>query len=71
MISAPDPSCHKRARREEIGSDLGRAEEDRHSRWLEPTASEAGAEEPAHPEAPADAVSSPVLQLRTTPCQPG
>jgi hypothetical protein len=59
VISAPAPSCHKRARKEEIGSDLGRAEEDCHSPRLEPAASEARAEEPAHPEAPADAVSSP------------
>jgi hypothetical protein len=59
VISAPDPSCNKRACREETGSDLGRIEEDRHSPRLEPVASEAGAEEPAHPEAPADAASSP------------
>jgi hypothetical protein len=59
MISAPDPSCNKRAHREETGSDLGRIEDDRHSPRLEPVASEARAEEPAHPEAPADAVSSP------------
>jgi hypothetical protein len=31
VTSAPDLPCNKRARREDAGGDLGRAEEDRHS----------------------------------------
>jgi hypothetical protein len=59
MVSAPDPSCHKRARRGEIGSDSGRIEDDRDSPWSELVVSEARAEESARPEAPAGAISSP------------
>jgi hypothetical protein len=61
MISAPDPSCHKRARRDEVGSDSGRIEDDRHSPRLEPVASETRAEEPVRLEVSADAVSSPIV----------
>jgi hypothetical protein len=71
VISAPDLSCNKRARREDTGSDLGRVEEDRHSPRLEPVASEAGAEEPARPEAPADAVSSPAAATEADPMPAG
>jgi hypothetical protein len=60
VISAPDPSCHKRARRDEIGSDLGHIEDDRHSPRLDPMASKTRAEEPVRLEVPTDAVSSPV-----------
>jgi hypothetical protein len=69
VISALDPSCHKRARRDEVGSDSGRIEDDRHSPWLEPVASEAKAEEPVRPEVPVDAVSSPVAapEVDSTP----
>jgi hypothetical protein len=71
VISAPDLSCNKRARREDTGSDSGRVEEDRHSPRLEPAASEAGAEEPACPEAPADAVSSPTAATEADPMPAG
>jgi hypothetical protein len=71
MISAPDLSCNKRACREDTGSDSGRIEEDRHPPWLEPVASEAGAEEPAHPEAPTDAVSSPAAATEADPMPAG
>jgi hypothetical protein len=71
VISAPDSSCNKRARREETGSDLGRAEGDRHSPRLEPVVGDAGAEEPAHPEAHADAVSSPAAATKADPMPAG
>jgi hypothetical protein len=67
VISAPNLSCNKRARREDTGSDLGRIEEDRHSPRLELAASEAGAEEPDRLEAPADAVSSPAVATEADP----
>jgi hypothetical protein len=67
VISAPDHSCNKRARREDTDSDLGRVEEDRHSSRLEPAASETGAEEPACLEAPAEAVSSPAAATEAGP----
>jgi hypothetical protein len=69
VISAPDPSCHKRARRDEVCSDSGRIEDDRHSPRLEPVASETRVEEPVRPEVPADAVSSPVTapEVDSTP----
>jgi hypothetical protein len=69
VISAPDPSCHKRARRDEVGSDSGRTEDDRHSPRLEPVASETRAEEPVRLEVPADTVSSPVAapEVDSTP----
>jgi hypothetical protein len=59
VTSAPDPSCHKKARREEIGGDLGRIEDDRCSPRLELVTSEARAEDPMRPEVPTDAVPSP------------
>jgi hypothetical protein len=71
VISAPDLSCNKKARKEDIGSDLGRVEEDRHSPRLEPATSEAGAEEPAHSEAPADIVSSPATATEADPMPAG
>jgi hypothetical protein len=71
VIPASDPSCNKRARREETGSDLGRIEEDRRSLRLEPAASETEAEEPAHPEAPTDAVSSPAAATEADPTPAG
>jgi hypothetical protein len=67
MISAPDLSCNKRARREDTGSDLGRVEEDRHSPRLEPVASETRVEEPARLEVPTDAVSSPAAATEADP----
>jgi hypothetical protein len=63
VTPALEPSCHKRARREEIGGDLGHNEDDRCSQWLKLVASEAGAEDPTRPEVPADAV----LCLAATP----
>jgi hypothetical protein len=59
VTPALNPSCHKRARREEIGGDLGRIEDDRCSPRLEFVASEARTEDPVRPEVPADAVPSP------------
>jgi hypothetical protein len=59
VTPALEPSCHKRARREEIGGDSGRVEDDRCSPRLEPAAGETRTEDPAHPEAPADVVPHP------------
>jgi hypothetical protein len=56
VTPALEPSCYKRAHREEIGGDLGRNEDDRCSQWLKLVASEARAEDPTRPEVPADAV---------------
>jgi hypothetical protein len=67
VISAPDLSCNKRARKEDTGSDSGHVEEDRHSPRVEPAESEAGAEESASPEVPADAVSSPATTTEADP----
>jgi hypothetical protein len=50
---------------------LGRIEEDRRSPRLEPAASETEAEEPAHPEAPTDAVSSPAVATEADPTPAG
>jgi hypothetical protein len=71
VTSAPDLPCNKRARREDPGGDLGRAEEDRRSPWLELVASEARVKEPARPEAPANAVSSPAAAIEAKPMQAG
>jgi hypothetical protein len=71
VTSAPDLPCNKRARREDAGGDLGRAEEDHRSPWLELVTSEARAEEPAHPEAPANAASSPAAATEAEPMQAG
>jgi hypothetical protein len=53
---ALESSCHKRARREEIGGDSGHVEDDRCSPRLEPVAGKTRTEDPAHPEVPADVV---------------
>jgi hypothetical protein len=71
VTSAPDLPCNKRARREDAGSDLGRAEENRRSPWLELVVSEARVEEPTRPEAPANAVSSPATATEAEPTQAG
>jgi hypothetical protein len=71
VTSAPDLPCNKRARREDAGGDLGRTEEDRRSPRLELVTSEARAEEPARPEAPANAVSSPAAATEAEPTQAG
>jgi hypothetical protein len=71
VTSAPDLPCNKRARREDVSGDLGHAEEGRHSPWLELVMSEARAEEPARPEAPANAVSSPAATTEVGPTQAG
>jgi hypothetical protein len=71
VTSAPDLPCNKRACREDAGGDLGRAEEDRRSPRLELVASEAKAEEPACPEAPANAGSSPAAATEAEPTQAG
>jgi hypothetical protein len=63
VVSAPDPSCHKRACRGEVDGDSGRIEDDHDSPRSELVASEARAEESARLEAPTGAVSSPA----TTP----
>jgi hypothetical protein len=59
VTPALEPSCHNRARREEIGGDLGRIEDDHCSPRLKLVASEAKAEDPARPEVPVDAVPRP------------
>jgi hypothetical protein len=56
VAPALESSCHKRARREEIGDDSGRVEDDHCSLWLEPAAGETRTEDPAHPEVPADVI---------------
>jgi hypothetical protein len=59
VTPALESSCHKRARREEIGGNSGRVEDDRCSPRLEPAVGETRTEEPAHPEVPADIVPHP------------
>jgi hypothetical protein len=71
VTSAPDLPCNKRARREDASGDLGHAEEDRRPPRLEPIASEARAEDPARPEALANAVSSPAAATEAEPTQAG
>jgi hypothetical protein len=71
VTSTPDLPCNKKARREDAGGDLGRAEEDRRSPRLELVASEARAEEPARPEVPVNAVSSPAAATEADPTQAG
>jgi hypothetical protein len=56
VTPALEPSCHKRARRKEIGGDSGRIEDDRCSPQLKPMAGETRAEDPVHPEVPTDVV---------------
>jgi hypothetical protein len=65
--STPDLPCNKRARREDAGGDLGRAEENRHSPQLEVAESEVRAEEPVCPEAPASVVSNPATAAEAMP----
>jgi hypothetical protein len=65
VTPALEPSCHKRARREEIGGDSGRVEDDRCSPQLEPVAGETRTEDPAHPEVPADIVPHPAAAPKT------
>jgi hypothetical protein len=48
--STPDLSCNKRVRREDTGSNLGRAGEDRQSSWLEVVEGEGRTEELVRPE---------------------
>jgi hypothetical protein len=71
MIPASGPSCNKRARREETGSNLCRVEEDRRSPRLEPAVSETKAEGTARLEAPTDAVSSPAAATEADPTPAG
>jgi hypothetical protein len=67
----PDLPCSKRARREDGGGDLGRAEGDRRSPRLGFVTSEARAEEPVRPEVPANAVSSPAAATEAEPTHAG
>jgi hypothetical protein len=69
--STPDLPRNKRVRKEDAGSDLGRTEEDRHSPQLEYIASRARAEEPVHPEVPANAISSPATATEAKPMPAG
>jgi hypothetical protein len=71
MTSASDLLCNMRARREDASGDLGHTEEDRRSPRLEFVVSEARAEEPARPEAPANAISSPAAVTEAKPTQAG
>jgi hypothetical protein len=63
--------CLKRARREEIGGDSGRIEDDRCSPRLEPVAGKTRTEDPAHPEVPVDAVPRPaaIPEAGSTPAK--
>jgi hypothetical protein len=65
MTPALEPSCHKRARREEIGGNSGRVEDDRCSPRLKLVAGETRADDPAHPEVIADAVPYPAAAPET------
>jgi hypothetical protein len=56
---ALDLSCSKRARKEDAGGDLGRAEEERHTPQLEATGGGGRTEELVCPEAPANVFTSP------------
>jgi hypothetical protein len=56
VTPAPKPSCHKRARGEEVGGDPGRIEDVRHSPRLKFVAGDTGAEDSARPEVSADVV---------------
>jgi hypothetical protein len=69
--SSPDLPCNKRARREDAGSNLGHAEEDRRSPRLELVMSEARVEEPICLEVLANAVSSPSTMAEAVPMQVG
>jgi hypothetical protein len=65
VTPALEPSCHKRARREEIGGDSGRIEDGRCSPQLKPMAGKTRAGDPAHPEVPADVVPRPAAAPET------
>jgi hypothetical protein len=69
--STPDLPCNKRARKEDAGSDLGRAKENRCSPRLEFVEGEVRAEEPVRPEAPANVVSSPATAAEAVPTRAG
>jgi hypothetical protein len=56
VAPALESSCHKRVRREEIGDNSGRVEDDRCSPRLEPAVGETRTEDPAHLEVPADVI---------------
>jgi hypothetical protein len=56
---------------EDAGSDLGHAEEDRHSPRLESVTSEARAEEPVRPEVPVNAVFGPAAATEAEPMPAG
>jgi hypothetical protein len=59
VAPALESSCHKRARKEEVGGDSGRVEDDRCSPRLEPVAGETRPEDLAHPEVSANVVPHP------------
>jgi hypothetical protein len=71
VILALEPSCHKRARREEIGGNSGRVEVDRCSPRLKLVAGETRVEDPAHLEVPADAIPHPAAapETNSTPAE--
>jgi hypothetical protein len=71
VTPALEPSCHKRACREEIGGDSGRIEDHRCSPRLKLVASKTRAEDPARPEVPADAVPHPAAapEADSTPAE--
>jgi hypothetical protein len=71
VTAALEPSCHKRARREEMGGDSSRVEDVRCSPRLKLVAGDTRAEDPAHPEVPADAVPHPVAapEIDSTPAE--
>jgi hypothetical protein len=67
VTSAPEPSCRKRTHGEEMGGDLGRAEDVRRSPRLKLVAGDAGAEDSARPGVLVDAVPHPVASPKTGP----
>jgi hypothetical protein len=71
VTPALEPSYHKRARREEIGGDSSRIEDDHCSPWLKLVASKARADDPTHPEVPVDAVPRPAAtpEANSTPAK--
>jgi hypothetical protein len=65
MTLALEPSCHKRAHREEISGDSGHVEDNHCSPWLKLLVSETRVKDPAHLEVPADAVPYPAAVPET------
>jgi hypothetical protein len=65
VIPALEPSCHKRAHREEIGGDSGHVEDDRCSPWLKLMVGGIRVKDPAHPGVPADAIPQPAAAPET------